>query len=340
MYDPGSITATRRGMLGGVAALGVAAVCGCGGDETSGSPSAGVPATSASGVPATRSSPDVIMLADSLGGPIVAPLAAQLGRSVGNWAIGGQRSTQIANRAVGFTINLRDEQAVAVGSVVTAINGVGLDLAPNDDVSHRILAGIEDNRSVRGTVGGVVGTLYPSPLPEDPTYRFLPDNGQALPRHIADNSGFTPDIPRTTTVIYLAGRNNFFRYDGHVDYGRDRVVQDAQHVITAFDKVLVLAVANGDFPAEYGPDGGLFLEIVAINQDLQTLAGDRYLDHVTIAKDTGLDLARIQSDSRSDQDRAHNVIPYQLRRDALHESSAGALVYASIIASKLRSLNY
>ena len=346
----------RRRMLrwsvgASVAAL-VTACGGGGGNEgvtvvPGGSPTptptpAPTPTPSSTPVPSPTPSPTgtIVVLSDSLGVPMIEPLAARTGRPVAGFAIGGQTSGQIANRALGVTLSLKDARLVAGANVVTMINRIAIGDAPNGNISHRILSGAGDTYSLRGVAGGVTGTLTRTTPAGVETYTFVPDDGAGLPRAFPNDTPFAPEIP-AGPIVYLAGRNNFFLFTGHPEYGIDAVLADARRVIAAFPRVLVLAVSNGDLGVnEYGPDGGLYLQIAAINDGLARVAGNRFLDHVRIAKDRGLALAGIASDARSDEDRRHDVIPYQLRSDQLHGNAAGGDVFAQIVSAKLAELGW
>lgn len=285
----------------------------------------------------------MVVLGDSLSVPIAGPLASLTGRVVENWGIGGQTSGQIVNRALGFTLRIAGTTIGGAARNVTHVNGIPIGApAPDGTTSHQVLHGAGTTYSLKGWAGSAYGTLssFTSDGGVTWTYSFLADAGQKLPVAFPKDTPFVPDFPEDATIVYVAGRNNFT--EGRPDTGVAAIVADLRRLMLAYPKVLALGVPNGEVnaPNEYGPSGGLYLQIAAVNAGISAVGGKRFLDWPRMAKDLGLGMAGLTGDAQSETDAGHDVISHQLRGDDLHPNGPGALVAATLVAQRLAGMGW
>lgn len=130
----------------------------------------------------------------------------------------------------------------------------------------------------------------------------------------------------TWPTVICAGRNG-------AGSGRT-VLADVQEMVAALvaagnQDYLILSIPNQDVPNEYQGQPG-YNGIIALNASLAAAFGDRYYDL------RAYEVAQYNPLIAQDViDHGHDVPPSSLRRDALHENEAGAIVRALEVERQL-----
>jgi len=237
-------------------------------------------------------------------------------RTILNMGIGGQTSTEIAQRvgAVPPTLSLAGSVMTTGANVVTAINGA----APSNTNGPLSTPSDNTTRPLTGTFCGVHGTLSRSATGGPPstaeTYIFTPDAGVTLPQHCPAGTPFIVDaggIGADLAIIWL-GRNNFSP--------AAQVMADVAAcvaMLTYPKRFIVMGVLNGNYAAET-INGSNWLAIVSLNQQLQAAYPANFFDARRYLIDRGLADAGITPTTQDLTDIANDLVPTSLRFDNVH----------------------
>lgn len=262
--------------------------------------------------------------------------ALQAGRAVGNLGVGGQTSIHIARRVAQPTsIELSGNQIVSGANTVTKLGGLALADMVTYTNPYMMLSTRADNnsRSIKGTIQGIHGTLARTasggPPSTSETYTFTPDVGYTLPVSLPSGFNFVPDKDATAAAstkcipITWLGRNNFSIPT------MQQIIDDTKACIARYasnpQRFIVMGIIND---AGEPSGNGNWTAIQTINNALETLYPDNYIDIRSVLIREGLAIAGITATAQDLIDIANDVIPSSLRSDTTHLNTAGYGVVA------------
>ncbi|MDI3259703.1 MAG: SGNH/GDSL hydrolase family protein [Sinobacteraceae bacterium] len=193
------------------------------------------------------------------GGPYPYRLGLLVGKSIGNYGIGGQTSTQIAARQGGAPALV-----TVSGGAIPASGGVSVTLTV--DVLYHTTG-----QTLDGTIAGVHGTLSRDPSSGNYTFTRSTSGSSVA---VAQNTPFIPDLgvgSRNSLQLLWLGRNNLT--------GTQQIQTDVAacvgYLTTYVKSYVVMGVLNS---AREIPNTTNYQYIVAVNQTLSNTYGPRFVD--------------------------------------------------------------
>ncbi|ETX26470.1 SGNH/GDSL hydrolase family protein, partial [Roseivivax isoporae] len=277
-------------------------------------------------------------------------LATLTGILIFNRGIGGQTSKQIAMRQGGNVarVTVTGNTISSGANTITHIDAVELStsggMAADKDQPFPLSSqGNNTTIAARVRIQGVSGTLRRSaaggPPSTSESYTFTPDADATLPANCPAQSPMlflTEELQGDISILWL-GRND----QTETDQIKDGIAACVSRIERKGGRYLVLSVLTGDYdPEEYGPSGSRYLTTVGLNNDLEALYTDRYLDVRRLLITEGLPRAGITPTAQDTIDIGNDVPPDSLRHDAIHLNAAGYGVVAQLINEKLRALGW
>ncbi len=243
------------------------------------------------------------LTAGSLSGSYPKQLALLLDKSVYNGGIPGQTSTEIAAREGGVVPSLTLSLNQIPKSGAVSVSELSISLLRYEDKVVRIL----------GSINGVTGNLTKA---ADDTYSFTRTSaGQAI-TNVDANIPFlisSADQRQSAINIFWLGRNNF----GDTLQVKADIAAAVAFLNPQNNKFIILSILNGDYPSERA-DGGDYDKIIELNNDLQLLYPDNYIDIRSY-----LINQYNPEDAQDIIDFNNNVVPSSLRSDNLHLNTTG-----------------
>lgn len=254
-----------------------------------------------------------------------ATLKSKLKCNIYNSGIGGQTSTQIAKRqgGVAFTVTVTGNQLTAGSTSVTAIDGVSPAACNVGCVAPLSTAASNTTFVLQGTLctkhGYLQRTASGGPPSTSETYTFVTDATSGGPFACSANSTFSPDDSNYSSSpnIIWSGRNNAT--------DPTTVKSDIAGMVSTLtsSNYVVLSVLNASTETV---GTGTYNTIIALNNDLKTTYGSKYLDvrsylvsnyNPSIPQDV--------------TDHSNDVVPSSLRADTIHLNQAGYDLVAQYI---------
>jgi hypothetical protein len=249
---------------------------------------------------------DSFMTRNHGAGTYPAQVAATLGVSVQNNAIGGQTSEQITARqgADPALVTVTDNSIPTSGAVdITSISTRFLSTPATTVVT----------REITGYLNGVHGTITcveSASGDASDAYTFTRTTASGGTTACPANTPFVPDLPyRTRVNLIQIGRN---------DVGNLQDIQDRIAAIVAtlgHTRYLVIGVSN----ASTEPSGSAgHTNVTNLNAALASIYGPRFVDIREYAINEGLAAAGITPTAQDLTDIGNDVPPGSLRDDNLH----------------------
>ena len=280
--------------------------------------------------------------ASSTSDAMVAVLGADLQRSVANYGISGQGSTQVAMRQGGVATQISvggGEIPPAATADVSAINNIplaGLQTAETPDYRFLSTCANDSAISEAGTLGGVSGQMTRTasgggtaklPCSSSETYTFTQAAGGML-QDIQPEAAFVPDTAATRDQVNIiwSGRNNYT--------DESQVLADIAAMVAYLnnDNYLVLSILNG---SGEGSGTAAYQAIADLNTKLSQTYGDKYLDvREALVKSYSSASAQDQSDYADD------IVPTSLRADAIHLNNKGYGIAATTVEAAVTAQHY
>lgn len=254
-------------------------------------------------------------------------LATALGRLVNNRGIGGQNSAAIATRQGGLKmlVSVTSNQIPASGAVT-------LTARSQTPITN------QGPSNFTGTLAGVSGTLAASTSDGGVTYTYTftrTTAGSIVSCPV--NSEFVFDIAETAkgaTALIWSGRNDGLSTRTAVIATRDNILAMADKLSVLNKRFLVMSVLNG---AGETTGTGAFNQFAALNAELLTTFGDRFVDVRSYLVNFGLADAGITPTTQDNTDVAGNTVPVSLRSDGIHLNAAGYTLVGNFIARQIRA---
>ena len=282
------------------------------------------------------SGPDIVCWGDSMtaaGWPQT--MADAIGRTVKNGGVGGEAALSILARQGGEPYRM-----VPQGGEVPASGPVDVTLYRPPG-----WPGLQGSKSWSGTLSGVHGTLS---LIRDPnaTQYVHSDLDRYVFTRDAAGDAVTVDRPspffmdfaetaREDIAIFWIGRND--AYSATADYVVGAVERAIQY-LTPLDKrylVMGVSIGAGETVGTAKRDN-----IEYMNRRLRDRFGVRYIDVPGYLVEYGLQDAGFTPTPQDTSDIANGIVPDSLRSDGVHLNSAGNQIIASIVAKRLRELEW
>lgn len=227
-------------------------------------------------------------------------------RTVYNGGVGGDTSTHIATRQGGNVMRITvagDEIPVAGGVAITAAVG----------------GGIQNNRSITGTLSGVAGTLARD---GSGNYSFTRATAGAATKiepvtaFLSDGGGKLGD-----TVVLWLGRNNYA--------DTATVKADVAACIAALTyaqkRFVVMGVINGNYASEFKNQSGWTI-MTQLNSDLLALYPRNFIDiRAKLVRSYNPAIPQDVTDFNND------IVPGSLRTDSIHLTTAGKAIVAQAV---------
>jgi len=242
-------------------------------------------------------------------------LGGLIGKTIRNLGVGGEISTQIANRAgaVAATATVTGGSIPASG-VVSVTTSTGVPSAQGGDLS--------------GSLNGVHGTFHV---------------GGTFTRHEAGSA--VPAAGSVPVTFDLGGAlpgSSFLIWAGHNNYADPTTVLAdiaAMVAVCTTGKYVIIGVHNGGFTTEYLGGVG-YNQIVFLNQQLAAIYGDRFFDVRRYLIDHGLADAGITPTTQDTADIANDTVPTSLRYDGVHLLAPGYTIVANQVYAKFQALGF
>jgi hypothetical protein len=225
-------------------------------------------------------------------------------RSITNWAVGGQTSTQIAARAGAYVslLTVSGNQIPASGAVAVTARTVSLITS-------------QGNQSLLGWLGGIYGTLTRA---SDDSYSFT-RSAAGSATYCAPKSPFVPDVAGhdLDTLIVFLGRNNLSEVDNiKRDIARCVALQK-----TAEKRFLIITPPNGGtLTSGASTTEGTGSATLANIKAIEDWTVQEYGDRVLKVREYSFQFNNGSADDLDDV--AKETVPRSLRIDSVHWTTA------------------
>lgn len=258
-------------------------------------------------------------------------VATELGLTVYNRGIGGQRSDHIAVRQGGrkVIVTVNNNEIPETGSVAITAK----------DVSVLYSSG-NYNGTMHCSIAGVDGLMTTD---ASNNWTFTRDSDGSIVSVPADSevtiteqgTSFIPNpYPlRNKIAVIWSGRNNAKSTQDDVNSLRDDILSMVRHLSTKEKRLLVVSVCNG---GDYeGIGTTTYNQIAEVNRELKETFGDSYIDLRSYMSQRAIYDAGITPTTTDIEDIAADGIPESLRSDGVHFNSTGYEMAGKFIARNI-----
>lgn len=270
------------------------------------------------------------MTAGAGGGGTTVPdtVSSELGLTVYNRGIGGQRSDHIAVRQGGrkIIVTVTNNEIPATGSVAVT----------DKDVSVLYSSG-NYNGTMHCEIAGVQGLMttdssnnWTFTRDTDGSAVTVPPGSEVTITEQGTSFIENPYPLRNKVSVIWSGRNNDKSTQDSVNSLRDDILLMVRYLSTTQKRVLVVSVCNG---GDYeGTGTSTYNQIIEVNRELRDTFGDSYIDLRSYMVNRAIYDAGITPTTTDLEDIAADGIPESLRSDGVHFNSIGYEMAGKFIA--------